>query len=62
MRTLLERIVVGYHFDEVCHNYQQRHKRLFHFDAPPCKYKENPEELPKLLEKLVIVDTNLEAL
>ena len=55
LKTALEEIVSGQHNDEQCKEFQERHKEKYFGIAPPkCKFKENPGEIPKLLDKIVI--------
>ena len=54
MKTALQEIVSGQHNDEKCKEFQERHKEEYGVAPPKCKFKENPEEIPKLIEKIVI--------
>ena len=54
LKTTLEEIVSRHHNDANCKKFQKEHKRK-HGKAPqPCKFKDHPEQIPKLLEKIVI--------
>ena len=53
MTTSLEEITSGYHNDSNCKKYQEQ--RDIRFDKP-CKFKDNPAEISKLLEKIVFVE------
>ena len=55
LKTALEEIVSGQHNDEKCKEFQEIHSERFGVAPPQCKFKENPEEIPKLIEKVVIV-------
>ena len=54
MKTALEEIVSGQHNDAKCKEFQKEHKEKYGVAPPQCKFKENPEEIPKLIEKIVI--------
>ena len=56
MKTTLEEIVSGHHNDANCKKFQKEHQRI-HGKAPqPCKFKDHPEQIQKLLEKITIED------
>ena len=55
-KLFFEEMLNGRHNDELCIEYQQNHKRKFQTDPRPCKYKDCPENIPKLLDKIVISD------
>ena len=52
--TALEEIFHGQHNDANCKKWQEKHERIHGKVPQPCKFKDNHEEIPKLLEKLVI--------
>ena len=54
LKTALEEIVTGQHNDEGCKEFQERHKEKYGIAPPKCKFKENPGEIPKLLDKILI--------
>ena len=57
LKTTLEEIVSGHHNDANCKKFQEKHERN-HGKAPqPCKFKDHPEQIQELLEKIV-VDSN----
>ena len=57
-KPYFEQILDGQHDDELCIEYQEHHKRKFQTDPRPCKYKDCPENIPKLLDKIVISETD----
>ena len=52
MKTALEEIVSGQHNDAKCKWFQEEHEKYFGVAPPKCKFKENPKEIPKLIEKI----------
>ena len=56
LKTNLEEIVRGYHNDAKCFGYENSHHGLHRKDTLPCKYKEYPEQIPKLLLKIDVND------
>ena len=56
MKFRFEQILNGQHDDELFLEYQENHKIKFKTYPRPCKYKDCPENIPKLLDKIVISD------
>ena len=54
LKTTLEEIVSGHHNDTNCMKFQKKHERKFVYPPQPCQFKKYPEQIPKLLEKIVI--------
>ena len=54
LKTALEEIVSGQNNDAKCKEFQEEHEKYYGVAPPKCKFKENPEEIPKLIEKIVI--------
>ena len=52
----LKQIENGFHNDEQCQKFESRHEKKYGtLPFPtPCPFKVNPEEIPKLLEKVFI--------
>ena len=54
LKNTLKEIFNGHHNDANCKEYQERYERVHKKAPPPCKFKEHPELIPNLLQKVVI--------
>ena len=54
LKTALEEIVSGKHNDSRCNKFQEYHENRYGVAPAQCKYKENPQEIHKLIEKIDI--------
>ena len=54
LKNTLEEIVNGYHNDAKCKEYQEYYESKHGKTPPPCKFKDHPELIPNLLEKVII--------
>ena len=54
LKNTLEEIVDGHHNDANCKKYQEQYVKDYGKASPPCKFKDHPELIPNLLEKIFI--------
>ena len=52
--SALKDITKGVHDDEECLDYYQSHQMYFQSVPKPCLFKNNQEQIPKLLEKITL--------
>ena len=49
----LKEIVKGQHNSTNCKKYQMKNKIQFGDNAQPCRFKDNQNEIPKLIDKVI---------
>ena len=57
----LREIENGIHDDEQCKTYQKRHE-MYYKIATSCSFKDNQEEIPKLLQKIMLLNAGCHSL
>ena len=60
MGTKLIEILSGHHDDAACEKYQELHESRHGIAPQPCKFKENPEQIPKLLDFIGHYESNFD--